>query len=434
MSNQIKWLDDLKKSIEHPKGDSFRTQIEQNKDKRKVKSRQTCQFDLANGIKCNNPLKAAEVLLKREYEDTFIFNDESEPVFIPPVFTSKEYIKKQFGNILTQDIEKELEDIVSKYKSNDEYKWLIEIIDTYLDSPKKDLVQMKNSIKQNKFYKKMEDNAIVKRVLNYDYGRLGETIEHQLYKILQERSFLTKTVIINSLNIFNTPKGGNHCEYDFILLNPARKLIVGIEAKRTFPDKNNKAKDQLKRLYKMLSENLQEFKGWQFVPMIFTENDKTEGHRQVMNSENCIKKLRDVVEENYEQTDIQEKAKTSLRKALEILVFTIHFGKPLTESSWVEYINTSIKTVCTKENVVFYSKEQLQILDEKRLLLVGGYGTGKSFLMQQKVEKLINYDDSTKILYAISGENNPSSLLFYQLKKDWQRKHAIEVVSYKKYL
>ena len=49
------------------------------------------QFQLGNGQRRRNPLQAAEILLKREYGDSFLFDKGDESIFIPPVFVSKHH-------------------------------------------------------------------------------------------------------------------------------------------------------------------------------------------------------------------------------------------------------------------------------------------------------------------------------------------------------
>ena len=61
----------------------------------RLKHQEEQWFNLGNGQKFNDPISAAEYLLKREYGDSFLFKeDRHEPVFIPSEFMSCQYVKK----------------------------------------------------------------------------------------------------------------------------------------------------------------------------------------------------------------------------------------------------------------------------------------------------------------------------------------------------
>ena len=82
------------------------------KDEEEKMIKKKKQFNLGGGLTTNEPIKAAETLLKREYGDTFLFpdNDQAnpEPIFIPPVFTSNQYKEKKSSSILDYDFQKEI--------------------------------------------------------------------------------------------------------------------------------------------------------------------------------------------------------------------------------------------------------------------------------------------------------------------------------------
>ena len=57
--------------------------------------RQNHKFNLGNGQSFTDPILAADFLLHREYADTALFDsNHHEPVFIPPVFQSIQFAKK----------------------------------------------------------------------------------------------------------------------------------------------------------------------------------------------------------------------------------------------------------------------------------------------------------------------------------------------------
>ena len=71
---------------------SIYKQILQNS--KKCLNKQFKLFNLGNGQSFNDPILAAEYLLQREYGNSFLFHsDEHSPLFIPPVWTTKQYEK-----------------------------------------------------------------------------------------------------------------------------------------------------------------------------------------------------------------------------------------------------------------------------------------------------------------------------------------------------
>ena len=65
------------------------------KNTQKTLKSQAKQFNLGNGQKFKDPFDAADYLLDREYGDSFLFNpDQHDPLFIPPVWKSNQYEKK----------------------------------------------------------------------------------------------------------------------------------------------------------------------------------------------------------------------------------------------------------------------------------------------------------------------------------------------------
>ena len=62
------------------------------KTSKKCVDKQVKLFNLGNGQFFNDAILAAEYLLQREYGDSFLFHsDKHDPLFIPPVWTSKQF-------------------------------------------------------------------------------------------------------------------------------------------------------------------------------------------------------------------------------------------------------------------------------------------------------------------------------------------------------
>ena len=84
-----------------------------------------------------------------------------------------------------------------------------------------------------------------------------------------------------------------------------------------------------------------------------------------------------------------------------------------------------MKTIGSAENILFWSKEQLRLLDQKyeeynRVMFHSAYGSGKSIIMREKCEQLAR--KGFECLYVIGG-TRPSkkyTLLHLKHKKMWQ--------------
>ena len=131
--------------------------------------------------------------------------------------------------------------------------------------------------------------------------------------------------------------------------------------------------------------------------------------------------------------DALEESKEQIKKLLQTIIFTIHISKsklerPITTTNWVSYIEEAIKAVSTKDNIVFYSKNQLPIFNSEapifeKVVILGGFGSGKSFLLQEKAEILCcNKDYVGRILYVPSSGLREDSLLYQSLKARWKGK------------
>ena len=93
--------------------------------------------------------------------------------------------------------------------------------------------------------------------------------------------------------------------------------------------------------------------------------------------------------------------------------------RPITTSYWVDYVSNVVDFLSNASNVVFYSRQQLPVLtsfDDRynKLIFMAGFGTGKTFLLQEKAI-MLSKDDKYKgrILYFVC---NGEGLLFHDRK------------------
>ena len=110
-----------------------------------------------------------------------------------------------------------------------------------------------------------------------------------------------------------------------------------------------------------------------------------------------------------------------LKNVLQIRLFIIHISKPITTSNWLDYVNEAIEVVSNRDNIVFYSKNQLPVFADNRynkLVITGGYSTGKSFLLKQKA-LLLSEDPEYqgRVMYICRFKHSEEGSLFYRALK-----------------
>ena len=92
---------------------------------------QLVQFNLGNGKIFINPIKACEYLLKREYGDTSLFQQNlHEPLYIPPVFQSG-HLKRDIAT-LDFSFKEQMERTLSNLMATAPNYWLTRELKTFL--------------------------------------------------------------------------------------------------------------------------------------------------------------------------------------------------------------------------------------------------------------------------------------------------------------
>ena len=131
-----------------------------------------------------------------------------------------------------------------------------------------------------------------------------------------------------------------------------------------------------------------------------------------------------------------------VKDLLKILVFAIHISKkdqvaPITSSTWVEYTSNAIENVSTSHNILFYSNQQMAIMNNddpryRRVMIFGPFGGGKTIVLMQKAIQFLNkqpeYKGKVMFLLApnIYGAEE-KSMLYFRSKIDLEENHGIFV-------
>ena len=102
----------------------------------KVLKEQNKKFNMGNGQFFNDPIKAADQLMAREYADTALFDtNRHAPIFIPSVFQSKQYAKKDSSvHLLDYDVDiKSLKRYLDNLIINSPTHWFIRELQAFYD-------------------------------------------------------------------------------------------------------------------------------------------------------------------------------------------------------------------------------------------------------------------------------------------------------------
>ena len=234
-------------------------------------------------------------------------------------------------------------------------------------------------------------------------------------------------------------------EFDFLLLSAERKLIIAIEAKRSLPNQPFK---QLREYQEIFEEGLgdQLDDEWTFYPALYVHKPH-EKLKSMMISNHFIhqetdleKWLQNVLDENVVKSCKNLVSVEQLKNVLKIIVFTLQMSKSSLEhvdkiikseapvgtvvhSKWPNYIEKAIEAVSTADNIICYSNDQIPIFlnddpRNKKVILFGGYGSGKTFLLREKAEMLA-VDHNKKVLFIFGIEYMKKTLLQLTLEQKW---------------
>ena len=242
-------------------------------------------------------------------------------------------------------------------------------------------------------------------------GDMAESwLFEELKNAFEDANNIDKTVILHASDVaIDVESNSQQQEFDFLLLVPNRKLIVGVEVKRTFNKKKQKKKTSFKNieiLEERLSDQLGE--GWTYFPILCVFNPtsdmltETRSNNHFIHSETDIRQWIQQVVNSFPETLNYSVSLEQLRNVLKILVFVLQMSKSsipnagdnvnpplgtIVESKWVKFVTEALKTISTKTNIIFYSNNQLPIFfnngpEYQKVFLNGCYSAGKTFLLR----------------------------------------------------
>ncbi|XP_066921938.1 uncharacterized protein [Clytia hemisphaerica] len=276
------------------------------------------------------------------------------------------------------------------------------------------------------------EDSNIKWLWDLQLSDLGEEVEHWFFDQLQsiKDGTLNDLVILQSSQFMTNVENKKHREYDLLILSHSRKLVIGIELKRTSTDQALlRACEQLDKYRTSLEETLgdQFGSGWQFFPVICVQQDsrtfKSAHYINAMTNirdwlSNVLKKFPIIIN----QTDLTDSL-ANLKKVLHIIVFAVHVSVPVTHTNWVDYISQAIDNVSTHDNMIFYSNQQLAAFKSddpkfKKIFVQGKYGTGKSILLREKAKQICQRDASLKnrVVYVTYNTSSRKMLQTYYLE------------------
>uniref|UniRef100_A0A7M5UZD1 Uncharacterized protein n=1 Tax=Clytia hemisphaerica TaxID=252671 RepID=A0A7M5UZD1_9CNID len=214
---------------------------------------------------------------------------------------------------------------------------------------------------------------------------------------------------------------------------------------------NDRVFEQLESNHQLFEERLgdQLEPGWTFFPVVCVKNSSISVSTQhYISMETDVKQWLKSIHDNFPIVQIVQNLTPldQVQKLLKIIVFSIHVSKkdliaPITSSNWVEYIQNAIEHVSTSDNILFYSNQQMAVLNSNdpryKLIICGPFGTGKTILLQQKAMQLNGEPRyKGKIMFLIEQNESISelkSMLYHRMRVELEMKHGIFVIQIKRW-
>ena len=199
------------------------------------------------------------------------------------------------------------------------------------------------------------------------------------------------------------PVDSQRQEFDFLIVSVSRKVIIHMETKSTY---TAGAFRQLGRSSKMFEQNFSDIldDSWQFgrVACFYGEKCLPDecadcAHLQpwIITRDTDICSWWKAITDKFPKVENMNEARNTFIKVFEMLLFAMHANTgSITTSKTVGKLTELITgRIGTVENISFWSKVQLPLLNSldvkmRRVIFRSGYGTGKTLLMREKLERL----------------------------------------------
>eukprot|EP00111_Clytia_hemisphaerica_P022810 TCONS_00067146-protein len=342
-----------------------------------------------------------------------------------PETTSKKFIEDCIKRVSSHETLSEIKDFLENLEKCEKHRNAKEIVNDEIDSLN-------------------IDDSNLNKLFNLEFSTLGKDVEKWFREQLDPlKDGILKEAVILCPTIFFNVKEKKHREMDCFIILYKRKLIISIEMKRTiYTDSVFKQIDRNHRLFEKKLGN-QFSSEWNFFPVVcakFSDGINVETkHFITMETkvdewlDNVFKKFKEIPQ------NPNRSSRDDLKKVLQILVYALHASNKfqnsqITSSNWVSYVTGAIENIATPDNILFYSKEQFAIMNNRdydRLIISAGWGTGKSILLKHKAIQLKNHFCKGEEIVYILGERplrDSHTLFYHRMKEELEVKHKIKVM------
>ncbi|XP_066916934.1 uncharacterized protein [Clytia hemisphaerica] len=341
-----------------------------------------------------------------------------------PETISKNFIEDCIKRVSSHETLSEIKDFLEKLEKCKKHRNIKEIVNDKIDSLN-------------------IDDSNLNKLFNLEFSTLGKDVEKWFREQLDPlKDGILKEAVILCPTIFFNVEEKKHREMDCFIIFYKRKLIISIEMKRTiYTDSVFKQIDKNHRLFEEKLGN-QFSSEWSFFPVVcakFSDGINVKSKHFITMETKVDEWLQDVFEDFNEIPQNQKTSRDDLKKVLQILVYALHASNKfqnsqITSSNWVSYVTGAIENTATAENILFYSKEQFAIMnnrDHNKLIISAGFGTGKSTLLKEKAIQLKNHFCKGEEIVYILGERprrDSHTLFYHRMKEELEVKHKIKVM------
>ena len=240
----------------------------------------------------------------------------------------------------------------------------------------------------------------------------GDVAERKVYRALQDYFDKTKDacLVIHSHSFLYNQ---NFEEKDFIVLNLTKGYVMVIEVKASnngFPKAKQQLKDGKERVQAVFNSVNGMSNDWQYVGVCYIDKgDSNSTHDFVINGiyKLDFQSIESKVAENRTQVWLPNQHISEFVSVAKVLLFQTqgHPLAPLTKQKQIKKIDQALDLASAPENIFFWTPEQLSIvqaMDVDWMFLMGYYGCGKTILLIERAEYLLQ---------------NPSNVVHFYIDK-----------------